>query len=255
MALLTLAHLAVQQAGKRLNQPFNLTLQAGQIWAVLGPNGVGKTTLLHTLAGLRSPQHGTVHWCEHAITAMPSKLRAQSIGVLFQQSDSLLSQTVYESLLTARYPYTGLSFRDRAEDKAIVDQVIEQLALAPLRNRWVNQLSGGEQKRVAFARLWIQDPTLYLLDEPTNHLDLRYQTQLIAHTVQRAKQHKGLVIMALHDVNTALSYCDHILLMFDDGHVRHGTQADMLTEAQLSRLYRCSVRMIGEGQNRAFLPA
>jgi len=254
MGLLLLQNLAVQQAGRRLNQPFDLVLKAGEVWGILGPNGVGKTTLLHTLAGLRRVQQGRVCWREGDIQHMPAKLRAQAIGVLFQQAEVLLSQTVYESLMTARYPYTGFSLVDRAEDKAMVDAVMQALSLVTYRDRWVNQLSGGEQKRVAFARLWIQDPELYLLDEPTNHLDLRYQTQLIAQTVQRAQAKQGIVVMALHDVNVALSYCDHILLLHEDGRVTQGSQAEMLTETQLSALYGCPVRMLQEGPVRACVP-
>jgi iron complex transport system ATP-binding protein len=255
MELLRAASLDVAVAGRRLLHGLNIAVQAGQCWALLGANGSGKTTLLHTLAGLRPPQGGSLWLRGSPLARLPRRRVAQLLGLLPQDSSDSFPATVLETALIGRHPHLG---RWRSEDAADIDKARRALArveLTALESRPSHTLSGGERRRLALATLLTQEPQLLLLDEPTNHLDVSHQMAALRHLRALADSGEHAVLMALHDVNLAARYCDHVLLLFGDGSWQAGTAAELLNEAALSRLYRHPVaQLTGPDGQRAFLP-
>jgi iron complex transport system ATP-binding protein len=132
---------------------------------------------------------------------------------------------------------------------------LAELGLLHLAERSCMDLSGGESRRLALAAVLVQDPEILLLDEPTNHLDPANQVTILNVLAERVRSDQKAAIMALHEVNLATCYCSHVLLLFGDGQWLAGTTDNLLTAENLSRLYRCRVRLVDDGQQRVFAVA
>ncbi|KMQ73113.1 ABC transporter ATP-binding protein [Marinobacter subterrani] len=236
MAILTAEELIIDIPGRDAGVPLSLSLQPGQVWGVLGPNGVGKTTLLHTLAGLREPCSGQLLLDGNPLAKIRRKLVSQQMGLVFQDRQDGFPATVLETALIGRHPWLSPWQMETAEDLVIAERALVVLDVMHLRDRLVNTLSGGERQRVAIATLMTQAPGIWLLDEPTNHLDLQHQTSVMKLLRSQAASGQA-VFMCLHDLNLAARWCDQILLMFPDGQACWGPARDMLVTPALERLF------------------
>lgn len=256
MTLLATRGLSVRIAGRPICNGLDLALAPGEVWAVLGRNGAGKTTLLHTLAGLRPPQAGSVQVDGRDLRDWDGMALARRRGVLLQDSQDTFPATVLETVLTGRHPHLSFWALEGAQDRALAQAALEDVELAADGQRMVNTLSGGERRRAAIATLLVQSPAVWLLDEPSNHLDLRHQVELLSLLVQRARQNNGLILMSLHDVNLALRFCTHALLLVDADTVLAGPVAGVINAANLQRLYGHAVLNLRDGSGReAWMPS
>lgn len=231
----------------------SLTFQGGQTWGVLGPNGVGKTTLLHTLAALIPQASGTVMLNSETVSQIHRLTLAQRIGVMFQEHQDGFPATVLETVMLGRFPHLSPWERETDQDVALVLSALERLNLSSFRDRPLSSLSGGERQRVALAALMAQSPDVWLVDEPTNHLDLRYQVAAMSVLAEQAKFGKA-VIMSLHDVNVAAQWCSHVLLLYPDRPPAWGTIEALLTQANLEPLYSQSLAVTELQGRPVFMP-
>lgn len=244
MTLLAAKNMAISIAQKTICQNLGLRIKMGECWAVMGPNGSGKTTLLHSLAGLRPLTQGKVLLEDVPITALSPKHIAKKVAVLFQEQLTDFPQTVWEHCLVSRFPHLAYFQRETAKDKDIVAAALAAMGLDDMHYRPIAHLSGGEKRRLAIACVLAQTASLYLLDEPTNHLDLRHQVHALRHFHQLATQKKATIMMATHDANVAQQFCDHVLLLFDDGTTQQGPPETVLTAEALSRLFHCPIKAV-----------
>ena len=228
--------LVIDIPGRNSGQPLDFTVEPGQIWGVLGPNGVGKTTLLHTLAGLRAPRSGKVQLGERSLTDCKRRRISQQLGVVFQDRQDGFPATVLETALIGRHPWLPTWQMETGEDERRAREALDRLDVDQLQDRLVNTLSGGERQRVAIATVLAQSPETWLLDEPTNHLDLHHQVSVLGLLKTQAEQGCS-IFMCLHDLNLAARWCDHILLLFPDGEACWGESQQMLVPGALERLY------------------
>ncbi|MFQ5757048.1 MAG: ABC transporter ATP-binding protein [Acidiferrobacterales bacterium] len=248
--------LDVRVPGKHLCVGLTLQLGLGENWAVLGANGSGKTTLLHTLAGLRSADDGRVLLEERDIGDYPHRMRARHLGVLFQDYDTAFPATVLETVLTGRHPYLSRwQWQDDADDLGIAETALSVVGLAGFEHRRLSTLSGGERRRVEIAAVLAQDPPVLLLDEPTNHLDLRHQIEILQLLTRRRQQRDTLNVLVMHDINLALRFCTHALLLFGDGECRHGELPGILDVATLRDLYGYPIRKYDSADGVFYGPA
>lgn len=254
-ALLEARALSLKIGGKTVCRDLNLAVNRGERWGILGVNGVGKTTLLHTLGGLKSPLSGEVRLNGKALAAMPRRQAALLCGVMFQDSDDAFPASVMETALIGRHPHLQAWEWESAEDERIAQAALRAVGLDGMDLRLTHTLSGGERRRLALAALITQDPLLFLLDEPVNHLDLHHQIDTLELLTQQVAQHGKTLLMVLHDVNLAARYCDRLLLLFGDGETLQGPVAEVLNEANLQRLYQHPVRSIGTGDRILYYPA
>lgn len=229
--------ISLVKGGRQLCQGLTLHARPGEWWGILGPNGCGKTTLLQAFAGLQPLTAGHISYHEQPLHSLCAKYIAQHIGMLFQECHTLFAQTVQEFCQTSRYPHRTLYQAHNDEDDAIVQEALHLTELWHVSQKKITQLSGGEKKRLAIAALLAQTPQIYLLDEPTNHLDIKHQFAILHHFERLIREQTVTVMMAIHDINLAQRFCDHVLLLFDDGTHAHGATHKILTRENLTRLY------------------
>lgn len=252
--LLTCTGLDVDVGNIVVTRDLEFSIQPGQCWCVLGRNGVGKTTLLHTLAGLRAPGSGLIEITATPLIALSRRQVAQKLGIVFQNYEDNFPATVLETVLQGRHPHLHSWQWESAEDHHIAMQAIAQLDLCGYEGRNIQTLSGGERQRVSIAALLAQQTQLLLLDEPTNHLDLHHRLQVLKTLASHGRATNSAVLMVVHDINLAARYADHVLLLLGDGESRLGKREQILETAVLERLYSHPLTEIETPQGPAWLP-
>ena len=253
-ALLETRSLEVTIANHLVCRDLNLAINKGDRWGILGVNGVGKTTLLHTLAGLHTPQQGTIYYDGKIINELSNRQCAQHRGILFQDMSDPFPATVLESVLIGRHPYIDQWQWESSKDIKIARQTIKQVELQDRESQLVNTLSGGERQRVAIATLLSQQTKLLLLDEPINHLDLKRQMEVMEILSQLVEREKLASMMILHDLNIAARFCDKILMLFGDGRSTQGDSSELLNSELLNELYGYPIEKISHTSGSVFVP-
>ncbi|MEA3638909.1 MAG: ABC transporter ATP-binding protein [Lamprobacter sp.] len=222
------ANSAADNGGALLLDQLSLSVASGELLAVLGPNGIGKSTLLKLIAGLLPCKQGRICVDTTDLSALSRRERARRIAYLPQITETA-QVTVFEAVLLGRLPHLGL--QPSEHDLAMVDTIICDLGLAPLSSRRVGRLSGGELQKVVIARALVQEPRLMLLDEPVNHLDLRNQIAVL-HSIQAlTRAHALITLVVLHDLNLALRFADRFLLLGPRAAVTTGRMDALASEA------------------------
>ena len=252
--LLETRGLDVRIGGKEVCRGLDLAIRPGDCVALLGANGVGKTTLLHTLAGLRPAAAGEVLLDGAPLASLPRRRVAQRLGLLMQQPEDSLPATVLETALIGRHPHLDFWRWESHGDVAIARRALKSVGLEGLEQRAQTSLSGGERRRLDLATVLVQDPATFLLDEPAGQLDLHHQLALLGQLQRLAAQEGRALFMSLHDINLAARFCNRILMLFGDGSSAHGESAEMLQPETLSRLYRVPVRVLPWEGGKAYLP-
>lgn len=219
--------------------PTSFSLDCGRILGVVGANGAGKSTLLRALYRYQAPTTGTIKVDQQDIWAMAPRAAARIVAAVLQEQPNDFALTVRDIVSLGRLPYR-LGFSSPGKNCAeIIETVLEQADLTHLADRQIGTLSGGERQRVMMARALAQAPRLLVLDEPTNHLDIQHQLELL----QLIKSMDVTVVVSLHDLNMAASYCDDILVM-EDGHtIAFGPPSEVLTEHLVSSAFSVSAQL------------
>lgn len=255
MSCIELRKLTIDIGGNSVCRDLSLKINANERWALLGRNGVGKTTLLHSLLALHQPVSGEILVKDKPLVDFKRRELAQYLGILFQEGIQAMPNTVLESVLLGRHPHTRSLLMDDARDLDIAMTTLRSLNLEKFADRQIDSLSGGEKQRLALAMLLAQTPTVFLLDEPSNHLDLAYQVKILSALEQQLDRQTACVLMATHDINLAARFCDHFILLLGDGKTLVGDRDEVLTEAALSAAYACEMRAYIGDDVRLYYPA
>ena len=250
--LLSCSDIRVSVPGRLLVDGLNLELRRGELLAVLGQNGAGKTLSLLTLAGLRDPAAGQVQMGVTDIQIAARADVARQLALLPQDVEDIFPATVADTALIGRHPHIGRLRWESSADHAIADQALQTMGLADLAKRDVLTLSGGERRRLSIAQVLTQQPDIYLLDEPTNHLDPQHQLEAMRIFRQAADDGAG-VIATLHDVNLAVRFADRCLLLFGDGRWELGASSDVLSETRLSELFSTPMESVAWRSHNLFV--
>ena len=252
--LLEAHNLDVRIGGQQICRDASFEFRAGECWGILGLNGAGKTTLLHTLAGLRPPESGQICLNGNPLQHMARRRIARHLGLMPQDTPDPFPASVLDTALIGRHPHLSRWQWESSQDIEQAQAALKQVHLHGFEQRQVNTLSGGERRRLALATLLVQAPVMLLLDEPTNHLDLHHQHQLLE--LLRDQVHNGAsILMVLHDINHVVRYCDHVILMYDNGTIAQGRQSEILNAEVLTQLYRHPVMEVDLKQQRFFTSA
>ena len=243
-SMLKIEGLTVRYGQRRVLHGVSLQVNSGEVVALIGPNGSGKSTLIRAVSGVIPIDAGDVLIGKMPVAQLSTNERARHIAVVPQARNMPPVFSVYESVLLGRTPYLGWLGRAGQQDHEKVDYALQRTQMAPLAQRMVGELSGGEQQRVLLARALAQDAPVLLLDEPTTHLDLQHREGLV-HLVRELALGKELaVLMVLHDLNLASLYADRISLLVNGEIQVTGTPAEVLTEARLSQVYQVPVHVM-----------
>ena len=241
-AMLHVADLTAGYDGREVLHGLSFDVPTGENLCILGPNGCGKTTLLKAIAAL-IPSQGTLELDGEPIAGMKRQKLASRIAVMSQLTTMTFSFSVEETVMMGRYQHMkqGLFSRVSKADRETVERCLQATGLLELRNRQINELSGGQLQRVFLARTLAQEPQIILLDEPTNHLDLKHQAELIAYLKEWSREEGHSVIGVLHDINLALRLSDRFLFLRDGSIVGDGAAGELICPAFLERIYGMDV--------------
>lgn len=226
----------------------SLSLAPGDTVALVGPNGSGKTTLLRLLSGALRPVQGAVSIDGRPIEASSPRHLARKIAVVPQHVDPSLALTVESMVALGRTPYTGLFRPLSTLDRAALGQAMDATETTSLRRERFNELSGGEQRRVALAMAMAQDTEYLLLDEPTVHLDLHHQHAFFE-LLQALRSVRDIGILAvMHDLNLAALHFDTIVVM-DAGSIQaQGVPDDILHDPDAMSVFRAPLDVVSHPQ-------
>ena len=217
---------------KPLLKPISIAIEPGELIAIVGPNGSGKTSLLRCIYRVNKPSSGKVLIDGTNIWAMSAQQYAQRIATVLQDTGSEFGLSVFEMIEIGLTPKSTHWKRTNTDIKAIND-VLLLLDISHLADRDFSSLSGGERQRVLIARALIQGPDILVLDEPTNHLDIRHQLELL----ELLSTLPCTIIVSLHDLSLASAYADRVLVM-DKGEMQdYSIPHDVFTEQKIKRVF------------------
>jgi iron complex transport system ATP-binding protein len=253
--ILAARDLAIGYGRHRIGSGLNVSLAKGEVLALLGPNGGGKTTLLKTLLGLLPPLAGYVEFDGRRLHRMSDRARARAIGYVPQTHAATFAFTVETLVLMGRTVHGGLFSPPSAKDREVAHRMLERFGIAALAERPYTMISGGERQLALLARALAQEPDLVVLDEPTASLDFGNQGKVLREIRALADSGHG-VLFTTHDPNHARRAADRALLLRDGHSVAEGRVADVLTRETLQALYRTQIRCVfdADSAQEVFLP-
>ncbi|PKO10324.1 MAG: ABC transporter ATP-binding protein [Chloroflexi bacterium HGW-Chloroflexi-2] len=229
--------------GKTILNDLSLSVEKGSITAILGPNGTGKTTLLHTILGLLAPQSGEIWIAGKNISAYKRSELSQVMSLVPQSEVVPFNFKVIEYVLLGRTPQFGFLDMPSEHDVELVRDTLEMLEVQHLEQRPVTELSGGEQQMVVLARALVQEPQILLLDEPTSHLDLSNKGRLLK-ILQTLAQRSVTIVFSTHDPDAAAMIADHVILLKAGAVLDAGLIDQVLTSEKLTQTYGTEVKVL-----------
>ncbi len=213
---------------------------------IVGPNGVGKSTLIKCINGLIRPTEGDVRIFGKKVDEYEPKELAKIAGYVPVMTAEYNSMTVLDAVLVGRY--ARQRYRTTYKDIAVANKALEALEVEDLSMKRFSELSAGQHQKVSIARGLVQEPRILILDEPTSNLDARHQIYVMAFLKKLSAASGLTVLMISHDLNLAAKFADKIVLMAEPGIVRSiGTPKEVLTEKNIEEVYRVSCRVIDDG--------
>jgi len=227
--------------GREIFRELSLSLEEGEILALIGPNSSGKTTLLKLMDGLLQPQRGKVFLDGEELDRLSRSRVAKRVAVVPQEMEVPFSFTVAEIVLMGRAPYLGRFGWEKRKDLDIAREAMALTDVAELENRPFAELSQGEKQRVSMARALAQEPKVILLDEPASHLDINHQVE-IHELIRRLNLEKNLTVLNIsHDLNLAAEYSHRMALLHRGSIYALGTPSTVITEENIRRVYETTV--------------
>ena len=218
-------------------QSVSTAIHKGKITTIIGPNGCGKSTLLSIMSRNNTPQSGKATLEQKDLVEYKPKEFARKFAIVYQQNDIPNDLTVEKLVSYGRMPYKSVFSKNDAENEAAVTWALECTNLLGKRHNDLSALSGGERQRVWIAMALAQKSDMLCLDEPTTYLDIYYQIELLE-LVKRLNEEHGLtIVMVLHDINQAIRYSDHIILMKSGNIIAEGEPRDVITRSTVKDVY------------------
>lgn len=230
--------------GREVLAGISLALAAGEVCAVVGPNGTGKSTLIKAASGVLPASSGRILVQGQEVQAMRPDDRARRIGVVPQATHVPPALTAEQVVLMGRTAHLGWLERERPLDYALSRSAMQRTGTLELADRRMGELSGGERQRVMVARALAQTPSVLLLDEPTAHLDLRHQDQTLSLVVSLAREANLSVLIALHDLNLVARYSDRVGLLSNGEFIRIGDPREVLDPEVLAAAYGVAIHVM-----------
>ena len=234
---------AYGKSGKLTLNDITIDIRNPQLISIIGPNGVGKSTLIHCMNKILEPTHGTVMVDDVDVKDIKVRDLAKKMGYVPYSSNDTFPLTVIDTILMGRNPHSKMR-SDFKEDMRIVKEVLQLMDIVPLAMRPFNELSAGQHQRVMLARGLAQEPEILLLDEPTANLDIRHQMDVIRILKKLSVEKKIVVVMISHDLNLAAKYSDNIIMMAHGTIYDVGRPIDVITKESIKEVYDVDAEVI-----------
>jgi ABC-type Mn2+/Zn2+ transport system ATPase subunit len=213
----------------------NLSIERGDFWGIIGPNGGGKSTLIKTILGLIPQVSGRIDYRDNTV-----------FGYVPQTEifDRIFSVSVYEIVMMGRYGRIPFGRRPGQSDRKIVDDSLDKLEISHLKNRPFRSLSGGEKQRALLARAIAATPDILVLDEPTASVDVRGETEILEHVERVREASKLTVLMVSHFLNTVSRFADHVMVIDkDNGIFKAGIKGDVLSNEIIREIFGIDITL------------
>ncbi|WP_346044744.1 ABC transporter ATP-binding protein [Paraclostridium tenue] len=220
----------------------NFKVERGKNLCIVGPNGCGKSTLLKSIANILDYK-GSIKIDNMEVRNFSRKELAKKVGLMSQITQIYFPYTIYETVALGRYAHSKGIFNSLSKkDKDIILDSIDKVGLLDIKDKHINELSGGQLQRVFLARTFAQDPDVILLDEPTNHLDLKYQIELLQHLSKWTKEKNKIVIGVIHDLNLVHYFSDDVCLLNHGEIICYGNSKDVFNGEHLKNVYNIDIK-------------
>ena len=240
-----LDHIALSYGSRTLLEDVSASFGQGELTALIGRNGTGKSTLLRALAGLGSVSAGKIELCGRPLSALTPHERATTVGFVTTDRVRIANLACEDVVALGRAPYTNWIGRMQEADRAVVERSLELVGMSGFARKTMDRMSDGECQRVMIARVLAQDTPVILLDEPTAFLDLPNRYTL-ATLLRRLTRDEGkCILFSTHDLDVALSLCDSVALI-DTPSLHHLPAGEMVGSGLIERLF--------SGENARFDP-
>lgn len=228
-------HLSKRYGDTCVVDDVSFDLPKGEVISLIGPNGAGKSTVFGMVCRLLDRTAGEVAFDGRDIKEWPARDLAKRMAMLPQTTTTQMKITVEELVAFGRFPHSGSHLT--AEDKAIVAKAIDYMELADFKDRFIDEMSGGQRQRAFIAMVLAQDTDYVFLDEPTNNLDVYHATRMMKLVRRLCDELGKTVVLVLHEINLAAFYSDRIIAFRDGRLVVQGAVKDVMTETNLKRIY------------------
>lgn len=240
MSLLKLSNIEFEYLTENTNfklRDINLEVQSGEFLTIVGPNGSGKSTLLKIIARLLKPVSGKILINSKPIASFSSKQAAKNMAVVPQSFSSIFPYSVYETVMMGRTPYLNLFGYETEEDIKIVLEALELVEISHLKNKGLNEISGGEAQRAFIARALVQQPKILLLDEPNAHLDIKHQIAVFE-IIKSLNKERGITVLSIsHDLDLAAHYSDRFVMMKNGKILFDDLKEKVLSEENIASIF------------------
>jgi iron complex transport system ATP-binding protein len=215
-------NLSLQIGNKPILKDIDHSFSAGKFSAIMGKNGSGKTSLLRCIMQQKKTYEGSITIQNRSTKNLTPEEMSHCCALVPQGQDLIFNHSVFETVLVGRLPY--IQWKPSKKDLEITAQILEELNLTNFSHRYLQELSGGERQKVFIARALAQQTPIILLDEPITYLDIKHQLEIMS--LLKSLASKGFnVIMVVHDLNLALSFCDEFVFMKEGLLIRHGDKS------------------------------
>lgn len=237
MNLIEAQELSIGYNGKTVADSLSVQLRAGELVALLGKNGIGKSTLIRTLCGELPPLKGSVNIRGVSLDRIPRKRLARELAIVTTESLQAGALKVREIVSLGRQPYTGMFGRLNIDDETFVLKSMENTGIAYKADAYFAELSDGEKQKTMLARALAQDTDIIILDEPFSFLDVASRVEILALLRQLAHDRGKGILFSSHDVSQSLRMSDRVMLFTHDRELISGTPADLIGSEAVSRLF------------------
>ncbi len=244
--------ISFKYGSREIVKDVDAAFHVGEVTCLIGPNGVGKTTCLKCLARLLSPHKGTVWVKEYELAKIKSRELAKIQSYVPQNGSVTFPLSVYEYVCLGRRPYVEWSISHK--DREIVENAIQYMGISHLREKYLDELSGGERQKVMLARALAQEPDVLLLDEPTSALDICHQLEVMELIRQIAWEKHCSVILVMHDLSLVFRYADQVIMMKDGKVWATGTPEQTITVENLRSVYGIESVLVQTEYGPALIP-